>query len=53
MVIGKSFKAGEGTLEVEMKDDGIELSYYSIDDIKKRFMSIDKLMKLLEYTKIK
>lgn len=52
MVIGKSFKADEGTLEVELKDDGIELSYYSIDDTKKRFVSIDNLIKLLEYTKI-
>lgn len=51
MVVGKSFKAGQGTLEVEMKDDGIQLFYYSIDDSTKKFINVDDLMKLLGYTK--
>jgi len=52
MVVGKSFKVGEGTLEVEMKDNGIQLSYYSIDDSTKKFINIDDLMRLLGYTKL-
>lgn len=52
MVIRKSFKAGEGTLEVEMKDNGIKLTYGSIDDFCTKNLNVDDLMKLLGYTKL-
>lgn len=51
MVMSKSYKAGEGTLTVQFKDDGIQLKYGSIDDYCKKEFSIDELMGLLGYKK--
>lgn len=45
------YKIGEGTLKIEINDNGIKLKYFSIDDFYNKDLSLDDLMELIGYYK--
>ena len=51
MESSKEYKASEGTLYIELLDNGIGITYGSIDDYYQKDFSVDDLIKLLGYRK--
>lgn len=53
MKFSHKYKAGEGTLKIEVNDNGLKLKYFSIDDMYMKDLSLDDLMELLGYYRYK